>query len=425
MADFHIEPSTLTGDFWIPSSKSQTLRAILFAALARGVSTISHALDSPDTEAMIRAVKLLGAAVSKKSDVLEIWGIAGNFQPASDVIDCGNSGLVFRFLTAISALCPHYTILTGDASIRHQRPIKTLLSALEQLGAFAVSSRGDGFAPVVIRGPLLNGIAELDGQDSQPVSALLIAAAFAPHPIELRVTNPGEKPWVDLTLHWLKWLQVAVCREDYRAYRLQGNSEIEAFQYFVPGDFSTAAFPIIAALATNSELTLHNLDFTDMQGDKALLSVLQAMGAHFEIDSEKKTLKIPKDQILRGIKVDVNDFIDAAPILAVLGCFAEGETEIRNAFVARSKESDRIAAIAKELKKMGAKIEEMPDGLLICKSSLRGAFLDSHLDHRIAMSLSVAALAASGPSRISNVSCIDKTYPRFHADFSQRGAKIF
>ncbi|MCC6127677.1 MAG: 3-phosphoshikimate 1-carboxyvinyltransferase [Chlamydiae bacterium] len=424
MADFRIEPSTLKGDFWIPSSKSQTLRAILFAALSNGSSTISNALSSPDSESMIRAVSLFGASVSKKSNTLEIQGIADNLKTADDVIDCGNSGLVFRFLTALSGLSPQYTILTGDASIRYQRPIKPLLSAIEQLGAFAVSSRGDGHAPIVIRGPFLKGRAELDGQDSQPVSALLIAASLAPHPIELHVANPGEKPWIDLTLHWLKKLNIAFEQNGHSWYRLQGNSKIEPFQYSVPGDFSTAAFPIAAALATNSEITLHNLDFADAQGDKALLSILQAMNARFEIDPEKKTLYIPKNQTLRGIKIDVNDFIDALPILAVLGCFAEGETEIRNALIARQKESDRIAVITLELKKMGADIEEMADGLLIRKSTLRGAILNSHLDHRIAMSLSIAALGASGPSRICDISCIDKTYPSFRADFSEKGANI-
>lgn len=424
MADFHIEPSTLKGDFWIPPSKSQTLRAILFAALANGVSTITHALSSPDSEAMIQAIQLLGAKVSKKSNGFEIQGVSGNLQPADDVIDCGNSGIVFRFLTALSGLNPNYTILTGDASIRHQRPIKQLLSALEQLGAFAVSSRGDGYAPVVIRGPFLEGRAELDGQDSQPVSALLIAASFAPDPIELRIKNPGEKPWVDLTLHWLQKLGIVFERKDHSLYRLQGNSQIEPFHYSVPGDFSSAAFPIAAALITNSEITLQGLDFTDMQGDKAILSTLQEMNARLEIDPEKKTLKIPKNQTLRGTKIDVNHFIDALPILAVLGCFAEGETEIRNGLIARQKESDRIAAIARELKKMGADIEEMPDGLLVRKSTLRGAVLNSHLDHRIAMSLSIAALGASSPSRICDISCIDKTYPSFYADFSQKGAAI-
>jgi 3-phosphoshikimate 1-carboxyvinyltransferase len=424
MTDFFINPSQLHGDLIVPPSKSHTLRAILFAALSSGTSTIEQFLPSPDTEAMINAVCLLGAEVRRESNCLHLSGFAGRPQIADDVIQCGNSGQVLRFIGALAGLIPQYTLLTGDTSIRHNRPVKPLLDALWQLGVFAASSRGDGYAPILIKGPFLHTTATLEGQDSQPISGLLIAGAFAPHPIELHVTHPGEKPWIDLTLHWFQKLGISYYAKDYTHYRMEGQARIKGFTYTVPGDFSTAAFPLAAALLTNSELTLHNIDMNDVQGDKAIIPVLQQMGAQLIIDQNKRVLIIKQGQRLKGIRIDVNDFVDALPILAVIGCFAEGHTELVNAAIARKKESDRISSIATELKKMGAHIEEKPDGLIIHSSKLHGAKLSTYHDHRLALSLSVAAMAATGSSVIEGVDCIKKTYPSFLTDFLALGAKI-
>lgn len=424
ISDVEILPSSLAGELIVPPSKSHTMRAILFAALAKGVSTIKHFLPSPDTIAMIEAVRLLGAKVIVKENQLEVHGIAGKPHSPVDVIQCGNSGLVLRFIGALAGLLPHHTILTGDASIRSNRPIQPLLDGLNQLGAHAVSSLNNGFAPVIIKGPITKSQAVIDGEDSQPVSGLIIAGAFAPHPIELTVNHPGEKPWIDLTLHWLKKLGIAYQRKDYSYYRLEGNAKIDSFEYAVPGDFSSAAFPIVAALITNSELLLRNIDMNDCQGDKAIIPLLQTMGAGFEIDSDRKTVRVHKGSRLKGIKIDVNDFIDALPILAVLACFAEGRTEIANAAIARKKESDRIHLISRELKKMGAKIEEKTDGLVIEPSRLNGAELNCYHDHRLALALSTAALAANTPSRILGSECIVKTYHGFYEDFRTIGAQI-
>jgi 3-phosphoshikimate 1-carboxyvinyltransferase len=424
MLNYLVTPSTLKGSLIVPPSKSHTLRAILFAALAKGTSRIEQFLPSPDTTAMIEAVRQLGAEVKIVKNALEICGFKGNPKPAKDVIDCGNSGQVLRFIGALSALLPHYTILTGDASIRENRPLKPLLEGLHQLGAFTVSSRNNGYAPVIIKGPLTKKSATLDGQDSQPVSGLLIAGAFATHPIELHVIDPGEKPWIELTLNWFQKLGILYQRQGYTYYRMQGNAKIESFNYTVPGDFSTAAFPIAAALLTNSELTLYNLDRTDCQGDKIIISILQQMGARFVIDTQKHTLVVQKGATLKGITIDINDCIDALPILAVIGCFCEGRTDIVNAAIARNKESDRIHSMAHELRKMGACLEEHPDGLTIYPSKLHGAKLTTYNDHRIALSLTIAALGAQTPSKIHNVGCIAKTYPQFYEAFTEIGARI-
>lgn len=406
-----IRPLKFKERICVPPSKSHTLRAILFASFAKGSSVVEQALESPDTTTMIQAMRQLGAKIEQRGGLLEIQGFNGKPKVADDVIQCGNSGQVLRFVGAIAGLIPQYTILTGDHSIRHHRPISSLLEGLNQLGAQGFSSRGDGYAPIIVKGPFTKNRATICGEDSQPVSGLLIAAAFSPHSTEINVINPGEKPWIALTLDWFKRLGIVCHSSDYTQFFLQGFSQIDGFHYKVPGDFSSAAFPIAAALITNAELVIENIDMTDIQGDKAIIPLLQKMGAKMTIEGQR--LRIHKGSSLNGQKIDVNDFVDALPILAVIGCFASGLTELYNGAIARKKESDRISCMAKELRKMGAKIEEKPDGLIIYPSLLEGAELQTYQDHRIALALSVAALGARGESQIHGFDCTAKTYPNF------------
>jgi 3-phosphoshikimate 1-carboxyvinyltransferase len=391
--------------------------------MAHGKSYIRNPLCSPDTDVMIDACRYLGARVNAFPAYLEVEGVGGILRPAEDVLYVGNSGIAFRFLAAIAALLPSYTVLTGDPSIRHRRLIMPLLQGLEQLGALAVSARGDGYAPILIRGPMRAGHASLSGEDSQPVSALLIACSFLPEQTTLCVSQPGEKPWIDLTLCWLKKLGLGVECDNYTRYTIQGRGSYQGFDCSIPGDMSSAAYAIAAALITQSELTLHNIDLA-AGGDSQFLAILQEMGASFSIDAENKSIRVQRCDALKGMTVDLNDCIDMITLLPVIACFAKEKTRIVNAQIARAKESDRIACIAKELKKMGACLEEHEDGLLISPSQLTGASVESHSDHRLSLSLSVAALAAQGSTQIAGAACIAKTYPAFQADFNAIGATI-
>ncbi|MBS0620500.1 MAG: 3-phosphoshikimate 1-carboxyvinyltransferase [Verrucomicrobia bacterium] len=409
-----IERAPLSPQISIPPSKSHTLRAILFAALAKGSSLIHGYLQSPDAESMIRAVQSLGARVEKEGERLKIWGTGGEILGAEDVIDAGNSGLVLRLIGGVAALGERYTVITGDHSIRSRRQIMPLIEGLTQLKAFAVSSRLDGYAPLIVKGKMEPGHAVLSGEDSQPVSALLIACAFLKGKTTLEVHHPGERPWIDLTLHWLRRFGIGVLHRDYTHYEILGNAEIEGFEERIPGDWSSAAFPLVAALITGSEMTIENVDLTDCQGDKKLIFLLQERGA--KIDIGENSLSLKKGSVWRGGEVDLNDCIDALPILSVLACFGTDETQIKGCAICRHKESNRIEAIRIELEKMGARIEELPDGLRILPSPLVGASLTSHQDHRIAMALCVAALGAKGKSEIQGLEAICKTYPTFIQD---------
>ncbi|MDR2400078.1 MAG: 3-phosphoshikimate 1-carboxyvinyltransferase [Deferribacteraceae bacterium] len=417
-----VEKSELAGVITVPASKSQTMRSIIFASLAEGTSRIKEVLPSPDTDRMIYAVSAMGTAINRNGNDLIVHGVAGKPVFHGDVIDAGNSGQVLRFCAALAALSPNYTIFTGDRSIRTLRPMQPLLDGLSGLGVFAVSAPGNGYAPIIVKGGIARCETELDGEDSQPVSALLILASVLDGKItEVRVRNPGEKPWIELTLYWLNKLGVTYKNENYERYSVTGG-EIKAFNYTVPGDFSSAAFPIAAALVTGSEITLENLDLSEPQGDKIAIDIFSEMGGGFA--HVGRSLKVFKKEGLKGIDIDINSCIDFLPILAVTACFASTPTRIRGAAAARKKESDRIAAIAGELRKMGGRIEEHKDGLTVHPSNLLGALVYSHKDHRIAMSLAVAGLAA-GSTEISDTACIDKSFPRFADIMNKLGGKIF
>lgn len=417
-----ITSSQLTGEISLPSSKSHTLRAILFAAMASGISTIYDHLPSPDTLAAIEACRSFGALVTFKKNSLEIVGINQIVNYTENVIQAGNSGIVARFFCALGALGQHPVVITGDHSIRHLRPMEPLLNGLKQLGVKTQSMRGDNLPPIIIQGPLQPGQALLDGADSQPVSALLIAAAFVKGKTKLTILNPGEKPWIGLTLDWFDRLGILYKNDNYHSYEISGHASYKGFEYYVPGDLSSAAFPLVAALITNSTLTLSNIDMDDVQGDKKIISILEKMGARIQINKDEKKLFISPGTSLNGIKIDLNDMIDAITILAVLGCYAEGTTHLYNGKIARHKECDRIQSIAHELRKMGAVIDETEDGLIIKKSPLKGALVDSHNDHRMALSLAIAGLGAKGETTVDSFQCVTKTFPDFIQQFQRLGA---
>jgi 3-phosphoshikimate 1-carboxyvinyltransferase len=422
--DLNVEPSgRLNGKVHCPPSKSHSFRALIMAALAEGQSKIAGPAVSNDWLRAIEALEMFGAAAEPKGhDTWEVAGTAGRLATPDGIVDCGNSGIILRFFMGLAACANGYTVLTGDDSLRHIRLCQPLIDALNSLGAWAVSTKGDGHAPVVVRGRLKGGRAEIDGMDSQPVSALLIASALAEAPTELVVHRAGEKPWVAMTLDWLKRCGVEYSNDNFQRYLVRGRGTWPGFEARIPLDWSAALYPIAAAVLTEgSEVRLAGLDPADSQGDKAVVDVLRQMGADIEVTPAEVVARSSK---LVGRRIDCNDFIDQFMLLAVVGALAEGRTELVNAEVARHKECDRIAEMAKALRAMRVEVEERPDGLVIGHSRPHGTRLDSRSDHRMVMTLAVAALAADGPTVISNVECVKKTFPHFVTEMQSIGCEM-
>ena len=418
-----VEPGKVSGEVYIPPSKSETMRAIVFAAMANGTSYIENILLSPDTFSMIEGVKAFGAKARLEGSSLEVEGVCGKPICPKEVIDVGNSGLALRFLLSFACLVEGEVLFTGDKSIRTRRPVKPLLNVYKasEMKVSSFSERKDGCLSV--KGTLKPGSMMIEGEDSQPVSSLLFSAAFLKGASEINVIQAGEKPFVDLTMYWLEFVGAGVYNENYRVFEVEGGASYPGFSFKIGGDYSTALFPLTAALVTGGKIAIHGLQRKSEQGDKKALEIFKQMGAdiHFTTDG---VLEGSLPGVLQGIDVDINHCIDVLPILSVVATFANSRTIIRGAEIARWKESDRIAVMAEQLTEMGAKIEERQDGMVIYPSELYGAHLFGAQDHRIVMALMVAAAGASGRSMIEGPEVLVKTYPTGIYDFLRCGWKI-
>lgn len=413
-----IQPSKVEGEACVPPSKSQSIRALYFAALAHGTSTLKNLLPSPDIEQAKLSISLLGADVERGEGMWTIRGCAGTPHTPRQVMDAGNSGLVFRLGIALSALAPETTLVTGDASICHRRPSAPLLAALNELGAKSWVSCPGQTAPVVVCGQLKGGEVSMVSGDSQPASALMVAAPFTEKGVLLDLSQVGERPWLELTLSWLSSRGIHWEWQEEKVW-IPGRQKLEPFSYEVCGDWSSAAFLVAAGMVTGGRVRVRGLRHGDGQGDQKLFAALKGV----KWEEKEDGIELQGGEFEGGV-LNCEPFIDALPILAVLGCYARSPLQLTGAAVARLKESDRIASITAELRKMGAHIEEHPDGLTVCPSPLRGAVLQAHQDHRMAMALSVAALGARGESRVEGVECVAKTFPHFELVLTDLGAHM-
>jgi len=422
-----VTKSVLQGAISVPGSKSHTIRAIVAALLAKGTSYIKNPLVSSDTESALYAARKLGAKFEDSLDnevlIWRITGTGGNLSNSSDeIIFLGNSGTSLKLLTGAVATTDLKVCFDGDSSLRG-RPMGPLISAMTKLGAKITFSEG-GKCPLTVKGPIRGGQTIVEGKSSQFVSALLFATPLAKEDTEIHVVKLNERSYVDVTVDWLKFLNIDFTYEpDYSKFIVKGGQKYKSFSKTIPADFSTASFPLVASAITKSPIAIKNLDFEDKQGDKELFDVLEKMGMYIEKFSNE--VNIRKTGILIGDReINMNNMPDALPVMAVAACFAKGETILNKAPHARIKETDRISAMAQELTKMGAKIKELNDGLVIEGTKLHSAIVNGRGDHRIIMSLCIAGMASDGETIVENAEDFTVTYPGFIRDFKQLGANI-
>ncbi len=417
-----IRRSTLAGEVRIPASKSHTIRAVAIAALASGESVIRHPLDSSDARAARRAYSMLGAAVDLSPDCWRVRGTGGALSVPEDVISVDNSGTTMLIALGSAALLRSgVAVLTGDAQVR-RRPCGPLLGALSSRGALPRAPRHNGVAPVVRVGFLSGGAAVIEAVTSQYISSLLLNAPLAEGDTRLFVPLLNEKPYVHMTLDWLHRHGVrAEHNDDLSEFHIAGGQSYNPVDRAIPGDFSSAAFFLAAGALPNNTTACLGLDMNDTQGDKAIVSYLQALGAEVVVEEDRVQVRA---RALRGCELDLNATPDALPMLAALACFAEGQTRLVNVPQARLKETDRIRVMRIELEKLGARISELEDGLVIEGGALHGAEVEGHDDHRVVMALAVAASAIDGDTIIRGAEAIDVTYPSFVQDFESLGACV-
>jgi 3-phosphoshikimate 1-carboxyvinyltransferase len=400
----------LTGDIGIPGSKSHTVRAVVIASLAEGISKITNPLKSADTIAAADACSALGAEIEIKDDAWFVRGFAGKPKQPDGVIDFANSGASSRLIMSVIALGGVNAIIDGDNSLR-KRPMQPLIDALSNLGVSARSSDGNGCLPIEISGKLVGGTTEVDCRSSQYVSSLLISCPLAEKDTVITVKNICEKPYIEMTLGWLDEQGIEYENDKLESFRIRGDQRYDAFEKKVPGDWSSATFPLCAGAITKSDILLMGLDMEDTQGDKEIVSMLREMGA--DITVEENGIRIKGGKELHGAELDLSNTPDALPALTVVGCLAKGTTKLVNVVQARIKETDRVKVITQELSKMGANIEELEDGIIIRESDLKGANVSGHNDHRIVMALSLAGMIADGETEIDTAESVDVTYPGY------------
>jgi len=415
--------SCLKGTVRIPASKSHTIRAVAIASLAPGASIIRNPLLSSDTQAAVDCYRALGAVIdTSDSSAWQVSGTGGRIKAPQDIIDVGNSGTTLRVAMGSAALAGagESTVFTGDEQIR-SRSVGPLIEALSNLGAVCTSLKAKGKAPVEVAGHLTGGKTSIAAPTSQYLSSLLLCTPLATEDSEIDVTLLNEPGYVQMTLDWLDKQDIEYKNQGLRKFNIKGNQNYKPFEAVIPADFSSATFFLCAAALVGEEVTLTGLDFSDSQPDKVVVDYLKAMGADIKIEKAGLTVKaVP----LRGIEIDMNQTPDALPAMAVTAAFAQRTTRLVNVPQARGKETDRITCMAEELKKMGANVEELPDGLIIEGGKLNGANLNGRSDHRIVMALSLSGMAIDGECKIDTAEAMNVTFPDYVELMKSIGANI-
>jgi len=413
----------VTGSVRMPGDKSISHRYALLAAIAEGPSEIHGFASSADCQSTLDCLKRLGVKIDRQGDAVSIQGagLAG-LKPPQEALDAGNSGSTMRMLAGILAGQPFRSVLTGDASLS-RRPMKRVIDPLARMGARIQSAEG-GLPPLQIEGGALVPIRyELPVASAQVKSAILLAGLFAEG--ETEVIEPS--PTRDHTEIALEQMGAEVGRHG-RAVAVRGRARLEGRKLHVPGDISSAAFFIVAALLVpESNLVIQNVGLNPTR--TAMLDLLVPMGGRVKV----LNVEMVNGELLGDLHVEsspvqggeippamVPGLIDELPVLAVLGTQTEQGLSFHGAAELRVKESDRIAVVAESLRRMGAEVEEFPDGLRVAgRQRLRGAEIETYGDHRIAMAFAVAGLVAEGATLIRDSACVDISFPNFFTTLEQ------
>lgn len=410
-----IEPSEIRGAIAAPPSKSMMQRAVAAAMLADGDSCIFNPSWCDDSRAAMGIATALGAEIQTEENIVRIKGSKGIRE---NKLNCGESGLAVRMFSPIASLYPREITIDGTGSLK-KRPMFIIGDALHQLGVRCLSS--DGFLPLKINGPLKPGRCVIDGSlSSQVLTGLLMALPLTSGDSIITVNNLKSKPYVDMTVRLLKDFGIDIVNEHYRKFIIRGNQKFIARNYEVEGDWSGGAFLLVAG-AVKGSLRVQGLRRDSLQSDRAIIEALKKAGANIVI--EENAVEVSAAD-LKAFEFDATESPDLFPPLAVLASYARGVSEIKGASRLIHKESNRALALIEEFGKMNISIEMKGDALLITGGKIKGACVDSHNDHRIAMAAAVAALGAAGPVTVKDSDCVAKSYPEFFNDLAKAGAII-
>ena len=418
-----------------PPSKSYSHRAVILASLAKGTSKLYDMLYSEDTLASIRVCEALGAKINRTDEYLEVIGTGGKLHNSSEApIDLANSGTTLRLMTSVAALSDNEVTLTGDDSLQ-TRPMGLLMGALQPLGVETKSLMDNDKAPILIRPGYIGGETNIYGNvSSQFISSILISSPLSENGVTLYVLPEFKsKPYVNMTLDIMRkfgvktlkgyYLKHESCDKEHQSCRIDEfkikKQDYVACDYTIEGDYSSASY-LLALIAINGgKARIRNLFRNSKQGDKAILDILQAMGA--VVVRADDYVEIASDGNLKAIDVDLSNAPDLLITVAVLAAMAEGTTNITGVAHARVKETDRIDTTCRELEKLGCKLTEYEDGMSITGGVTSGR-VDSHGDHRLAMAFSLIGLKHE--IEITNGEVFDVSFPNFIESMAELGFEL-
>ena len=406
------------GNSWVvtaPPSKSFMNRALIIAALSKGVSRLKNPIYCDDTKYMIKALKAFGVKIETTKKEVKIIGSGGELKAPKKPIFVGNAGTAFRFLVSLAVLCGDKVTIDGDERMR-KRPIADLLNALKQLGVIVESK--NGYPPITIDGRnFKGGKATIKSNiSSQFISSLLMIAPYAENPIELTLKGKTtSKPYLDITMEVMTRFGAKIKNTEYEKFVITNRSKYKPRNYYIEGDASNASYFMAAAAITKSKIRINGLNPDTVQGDIKFLSVLEEMGC--KIVTGKDFVEVTGGY-LYSIDVNMNEIPDLVQTLAVILLFAEGKSYIRNVANLRFKECDRLSALTHELRSIGASVKEMQSGLMIFPCNQKRTLIKTYNDHRMAMSFAVAGLKISG-IEIDNPDCVNKSFPDYWKVFKK------
>lgn len=425
-----------------PPSKSYTHRALLLACLAHGKSCLRDPLYSADTLATLEACQALGCEIEKYDDQCIVNGTGGSLKSPKKVLNLENSGTTLRFLTTITSLAPGLTELTGDESLQ-KRPMQQLLDALKPLGVEALSKNNDGLPPIMVESGFRGGETKIKGDvSSQYISSILLSAPYAQNPVDLEVVGEFKsRPYVDMTLDIMRKFGVKIHQMGEKHYHID-NQRYQARDYTIEGDYSSASYLIAAAVILDGNVKVENLFSDSKQGDKVILDIVKEMGARIQPEKDHVIIQGAGDSILtpssphgdsshdgelltgsiNGIDVNLENTPDLLPTVAALASVAQGTSHISGVEHARFKETDRVHTMALELSKLGVKLKEEPDGLII-QGGAHGGVVESHGDHRLVMALTLVGLVTGGV-HIKDASAHKVSFPNFPQVMQELGCPV-
>jgi len=423
MQSLTLQPAAaLTGEIHLPGSKSISNRALLLAAMASGTTRLVNLLHSDDTHYMLQALAQLGIQIDREGDDYLVHGTAGPLvtRMRKESLNLGLAGTALRPLTAALTLGKGCFQLDGTARMR-ERPLAHLVDGLRQLGARIDYLAADGYPPIEVTGTGLHGgTVQMQGNiSSQFLTSLLLAAPLADGPVRVEILGDQvSKPYLDITVDMMRRFGAQASHDDYQCFNVQPGRYESPGRFLVEGDASAATYFLAAGAIAGAGITVHGIGTESVQGDVAFVDVLRAMGANVTLAAEHVQVA-PSEQPLRGVDLDLNHIPDAAMTVAVLALFADSATKIRNIYNWRVKETDRLDAMARELRKVGASVVEGEDYLEITPPvRWQAASIDTYEDHRMAMCFALCALGGVAVE-INDPDCVSKTFPEYFREFER------